>query len=1394
MKDTRFNCIHHRSMIMLFPIPDSRTNHIRFVLSLIIRVMLILFIPSHADAAPESPQRSSQEEILVEDSAVKNRLTQFGNGNNAWGLLNGDDFLDLVVAGYSSTHGINLTTVYFFNQDGQVDSAQYLQPGSISNPPLGITLNTSLADVDNDGNLDILVTGGGESFLFKNSGGNFSHDEDQDIPALLYSTARWGDYDNDGDSDLFLMGTDTRIQHTITRIYKNDPPGTLKPDETQILANIANGDAAWGDYDKDGDLDLVVAGQSAATGSNLMKLYKNEPTGRLIEDTNQDLTGLKAASLTWEDLDSDGDLDLVTTGWEGDTTGLSVTRIYINEPVGTLSLSPHQITFGVSYGTVDFGDFDNDGDPDLVIAGADSVSRDAEVSIHLAGRIYQNDGSGMFELNQAFPGGMSAAWGDYDSDNDLDLYLMGYSSANPEDREASYASIFENTGSTENSHPDPPGSLSSFAVGNQVILSWISGSDEETEPEALVYNIQMFTRSNGDTTRILSEAVPLGSGNVGQALIKVFQDIPPGTYYWRIQTIDQGLERSVWSEQDKLSIPRLVESIQSLSGTWYNAASWNDYNNDGTLDLAITGISFDLGGTATRLFKNDPPGILTQDLTQNIQPVWGGSMIWADYNNDGALDYILSGMAGLTPTTYLYYWDENSRSFELDNSQDLTQVWGGSQIVDWVDYDNDGDLDLIMGGCLAQDCSNQPVLDIYQNNSSVFVADTLQDIAPMLGGVVSSVDFNRDGYMDLFAAGFDSLAESHLRIYLNDSSGVFKEHISLEDEGIASGSAAWGDYDSDGFPDLAITGLYNNSERELKIFRNNNGVSLERADSMNGVFYGYLDWGDYDNDGDLDLALTGYTEPPEDPAQEVGSQQTTRVYRNNGAGSLMEDDSLHLRWAGASTVLWADYDADGDLDLLVAGTDTSGGDFSRVYDNLESINNVNYPPLVPSGVRAIVDTVAVTLEWDESTDRVNPDGGYTESEALTYNLQVGSSYDGHEIVSGNINYGFGSHGSATRMLLRDLEDGRYYWKVQAVDNGFVRSEWSPVQSFYFDSSPPEIDTVSANFRSGDQINIVIIFWEAYGMDNSISPVVSVLHPEGIIPDTLLVEQQSYSGNVWSGGITLPAGFTGQAIKILISDAKDLSGYTMVPAVIYRTPSKVISARGGTIISDDGKVTLELSPNAVVEDVTIRILEEESITIEITETELLGSAYRIEPAILTLEKPSILSFLYNFSDFSDGTVEPDSLFIGQIISSDSVHWIGGTVTTTENSLRISASIDTLGYYGVLKNRGLSTIGEYEKLKNLTCQPRIFSPQGKSFSSRTNIVFDLKEQADVTVRIFNPAGRLKRVVSDGEMMNVGSNTISWNGKDEKGRIVASGLYIVAVEAGGKIVTTTVGVLNR
>ena len=160
------------------------------------------------------------------------------------------------------------------------------------------------------------------------------------------------------------MGVDEYQDVILNRLYLNNGD-QLTEDPSTIFPSLFNGSSAWGDYDNDGDPDLIISGQTASSASSVTRFFMNEPTGRLIEDTNQDLAGLKAGSFKFADLDQDGDQDLIMSGWNI-LASSNITKIYKNEPLGTFTEIETGINFSVSYGTIEVSDFDLDGDLSLI--------------------------------------------------------------------------------------------------------------------------------------------------------------------------------------------------------------------------------------------------------------------------------------------------------------------------------------------------------------------------------------------------------------------------------------------------------------------------------------------------------------------------------------------------------------------------------------------------------------------------------------------------------------------------------------------------------------------------------------------------------------------------------------------------------------------------------------------------------------------------------------------------------------------------------------------------------------------------------------------------------------------------------------------------------------------
>jgi len=133
-------------------------------------------------------------------------------------------------------------------------------------------------------------------------------------------------------------------------------------------------------------------------------------------------------------------------------------------------------------------------------------------------------------------------------------------------------------------------------------------------------------------------------------------------------------------------------------------------------------------------------------------------------------------------------------------------------------------------------------------------------------------------------------------------------------------------------------------------------------------------------------------------------------------------------------------------------------------------------------------------------------------------------------------------------------------------------------------------------------------------------------------------------------------------------------------------------------------------------------------------------------------------------------------------------IGGTMDKSKGT--ISAPINKLGRYALMQMNTIPNNNNDASLSNLACQPRVFHPKrGES----TRISFRLSQPSDVTVKIYNLAGRLKRILQKQQLMTKEWQTVVWEGKDEDHRIVPGGPYIVTVTTAGKSIQKTVFVWN-
>ena len=353
--------------------------------------------------------------------------------------------------------------------------------------------------------------------------------------------------------------------------------------------------------------------------------------------------------------------------------------------------------------------------------------------------------------------------------------------------------------------------------------------------------------------------------------------------------------------------------------------AWGDYDNDGDQDLLMSG---------KILYRNDGDGAFTDvSAVAGITELPSNGGLWADFNNDGWLDYF--AMVSSLEQYDRFIMNNGDGTFTditdtalLPGDHDLWPSEGAG----WGDYDKDGYLDLYLANyeMPGEDLGIGTPDKLYHNNGD----GTFTDVAPDLdldpetffgdhlcGRGVNWGDFNDDGWPDIYVSNYRLDANF---LYLNNGDGTFTD-VALEKgvQGYQINSSwghtigsAWGDFNNDGFLDLFNANLahprFAGFSDPSFLFLNNGEPDYDFTDATREAQIIFIETnsepclGDWNNDGWLDLLITN-----------VYENFWQQLYRNNGDGTMSEVTyfsglDIENGWGAA----FVDYDEDGYLDVM----------------------------------------------------------------------------------------------------------------------------------------------------------------------------------------------------------------------------------------------------------------------------------------------------------------------------------------------------------------------------------------------------------------------------------------------------------------------------------------------
>jgi hypothetical protein len=989
-------------------------------------------------------------------------------------------------------------------------------------------------DYDRDGDQDMAIMGRGIqdgviTRIYENVNGVFI--ENSSLDPRYDGDLMWVDYNKDGYIDLIVSGLDNS-DNPATTIYQN-VQGTFVPSTDLILPNLFGTSMDSGDLDNDGDIDFVINGMEIINGDNVWRKYIYLREGNSLikeEDFNNQFEpeyGVKNGSVVIADNQFDGDLDIIIVGesrsksqintfigtpcqsqnyWDCynnnnnptdlDYSSMTLFGDYVyymgitNEEMKiyrrSLVTNQEQEIYGISgliNGSIAIADYNNDGSPDMVLTGenenAESITK-----------LYDGDGYSNFVENTdvSLKGlrNSTANWVDYDVDGDLDLFVSGTSD------EGEFTKIYRTD--LLNKNNTPSSQISGLLVEDlgygKIKLSWDKPTDDFST--SLGYVIRLATSSGGSEITNTESNIETGQRLITKSPVIYNTSyetlLDPGVYYWSVQSVDDGLKGSEFSEENTFQLTYEWKELnqggiidRSISSVNSPIVRLTDIDFDNDMDLIYGSREND---NDIQIFKLGTKKFIYEENLSNSRSI--SDIKFLDFNADKVQDVIINTWDKNSNQGSLKLYNTNSSGSYYNNNifQEVFTSDGLYQSkVELIDINNDGLKEVVHIGRTNAESNSQLKVRVYEQSNGTLnynYTDISEQFGLLKSGAFAFGNADGDSDIDFAITGLTNDGiKSNLYVNQTESTAVinpvFSEAIT-EFPSAEDSTLDFFDYDSDGDLDIAITGQ-GVSGPMFKILSNNGmtGDELEYEEVLNTglipIREANLDFGDYNSDGYTDILYSGKVS---------GQGQVTKLVEFDPTTNSYVDSDFDLSDIINASIAFGDVDGDNDLDFAIAGeSSTSGEPIIRTYLNLRDESAavlegtgiqtrngepeyvVNQRPTEPIGLETEIlgyngdsNTYEVKFSWTGATDESTP------TEGLTYALKIGTSDQGDEIMSiksldngYRISAGKGNveHETSWIINLPDLPDNESYsWTVQSIDAAFSGSPLAESQTLDVD--------------------------------------------------------------------------------------------------------------------------------------------------------------------------------------------------------------------------------------------------------------------------------------------------------------------------------------------------------
>jgi len=427
-----------------------------------------------------------------------------------------------------------------------------------------------------------------------------------------------------------------------------------------------------------------------------------------------------------------------------------------------------------------------------------------------------------------------------------------------------------------------------------------------------------------------------------------------------------------------------------------NAVAWGDYNNDGWPDMYLA--TYD-AGKGVYLFKNNGGVNFENANIPNVPMWWPG--VFIDYDNDGYQDLYSAAAGG--------HLVRNQGNGTFSNQDGLLATFNTqSECSVWADFNNDGRTEFYRTGWEV--APSGPYFPdarwLWNKTTSHFDLKWVQPSNPKAGRGVTCADFDEDGDQDIYVSNY-RIANNYL--WINDGAGNFtnlaaKYNVDNDHKGGSPTypgghtiGSCFGDLDNDGHLDLVVGNFAHSSpSQDRPMFYRNRGPSGNWyfEDKSASVGLPYVEshaspaLADFDNDGDLDFFITAV-------AGSYAGQRCT-LMRNDGNWNFtdvsVEYDMYITTPESNFQAGWADYDNDGDLDIMTGkklyrNNITNDNHWIKIKMTGDG-TNINRDAIgaivrIPFGTEILTRQVESAMGWGNQNDKTLHFGLGTNSGTVT---------------------------------------------------------------------------------------------------------------------------------------------------------------------------------------------------------------------------------------------------------------------------------------------------------------------------------------------------------------------------------------------------------------------------